>query len=195
MNETRAIPNVYDFDKTIVYPDGGFTFIQFCLRRHPRLLRYLPRLIAELTRFAVLHRRDAPFKAEYYGFLRALPDLQGEVHLFWETKAGELLKPWYLAQLCPDDIIVSCSPEFLLRPLCEQLGVRVVATRVDTERGCLEGFSCYGAEKVRRLHEAFGALEIGEFYSDSLSDAPLAAMARRAWLVKGDERTPWPETP
>jgi len=186
------MPNVYDFDKTIVYPDSGAAFFQFCLRRHPGLLRYLPLSIAALLRFVVKHRRSAPFKAEYYRYLRGLPDLHGEVRLFWQTKADELLKPWYLKQMRPDDIIVSCSAEFFLRPLCEQLGVRLVATHVDTETGRLEGFSCYGAEKARRLQEDFGDVEIDEFYSDSLTDAPLAAMAKRAYLVKGDERKPWP---
>jgi len=193
MKEDRALPNVYDFDKTVVYPDGGATFIAFCMRRHRRLLRYLPGLVLELIRFAVSHGRAAPFKAEYYHFLRGLPDWREEVRLFWETQADALLKPWYLAQKRPDDIIISCSAEFLLRPLCEQLGVRVVGTRVNPERGRLEGYSCYGPEKIRRLREAFEGLEIGEFYSDSLSDAPLAALARNAWLVKGDMITPWPE--
>ena len=187
------VANVYDFDKTIVYPDGGATFFFFCLRRYTfKLLPYLPKQILELLRFAVLHRRAAPFKAEYYTYLRSLPDWREEVRLFWQTQADKLLKPWYLEQKRPDDIIISCSAEFFLRPLCEQLGVRVVGTLVNTETGRLEGFSCYGQEKARRLREAFGEVEIDELYSDSLSDGHLARMARRAWLVKGDERLPWP---
>ena len=193
MKEDRNSPNVYDFDKTIVYPDGGATFFFFCLRRHLKLLRYLPLLIMALFRFIVRHGRKEPFKAQYYHYLRGLPDWREEVRLFWKTQAGTLLKPWYLAQLRPDDIIVSCSAEFFLRPLCEQLGVQVVGTRVDTDTGLLEGYSCYGLEKLRRLQEAFPGLEIGEFYSDSLSDAPLAKLARKAFLVKGDAITPWPE--
>ena len=188
------MPNVYDFDKTIVYPDSGAAFFGFCLGRHPGLLRYLPGQCRELLRFAVYSRRRPPFKAEYYHYLRGLPDWREEVRLFWQTKADTLLKPWYLAQMRPDDIIVSCSAEFFLRPLCEQLGVRLVATHVNTATGRLEGPSCYGGEKLRRLREDFGPEEaaIEEFYSDSLSDAPLAALARRAFLVKGDKRAPWP---
>jgi len=186
------MPNVYDFDKTIVYPDSGAEFYQFCLRRHPGLLRYFPRLVLELLRFAAKHGRAAPFKAEYYRYLRGLPDWREEVRLFWETKADAMLKPWYLAQARPDDIIISCSAEFFLQPLCERLGVRVVGSRVNPETGRLEGYSCYGAEKLRRLQEACGTLEIEDFYSDSLSDAPLAKLARRAFLVKGDVRSPWP---
>ena len=194
MKDERTLPNVYDFDKTVVYPDGGATFFFYCLRRHKRLIRYLPRLIHALIHFAVRHGREAPFKAEYYHYLRGLPDWREDVRLFWETQADALLKPWYLAQMRPDDIIVSCSAEFFLRPLCEQLGVRVVGSRVDTETGLLESYSCYGLEKLRRLREAFPGLEIGEFYSDSLSDAPLAKLACKAFLVKGDTIMPWPES-
>ena len=190
MTQTR--PNVYDFDNTIAGFDSGSAFVLFCMRRHPGLLRFLPRAIAQLIRFAGKRHKE-PTKGEFYQFLRALPGWREEVRLFWQAKAELMLKPWYLEQLRPDDIIISCSPDFLLWPLCDQLGVRLLATRVDTDTGRLEGFSCYGEEKVRRLREAFGAIEIGEFYSDSLSDAPLAALARRAFLVRGDERAVWPE--
>ena len=188
------MPNVYDFDKTIVYPDSGRAFLRFCYRRHfLRMLLYSPAIVAQSLRFAVNRRRGLPAKGDFYGFIRSLPDWREEVRLFWEAHADTMLKPWYLAQKRPDDIVISCSPDFLLAPLCEQLGVRLVCTRVNTTTGRLEGYSCYGAEKVRRLHEAYGDLEIGKFYSDSLSDAPLAALARRAWLVEGDERVPWPK--
>jgi len=187
------MPNVYDFDKTIVYPDSGFAFFGFCLRRHfIRLLRHLPRMGLETLRFAANRKRNAPVKGEFYVFLRSLPDWREEVRLFWQTKKETMLKPWYMAQMRPDDIIISCTADFLLRPLCEQLGVRLVATRVNTDTFRLEGLSCYGEEKVRCLRAAFGPVEIGEFYSDSLADAPLAALARRAWLVKGDALLPWP---
>ena len=193
MNETGFVPNVYDFDKTVVYPDGGAAFLLFCMRRHPALLRYLPGVIVELIRFAIKHNRDAPFKAEYYRYLRGVKDLPAEVRLFWETKGKTLVKPWCLAQLRPGDVIITCSASFFLQPWCDPLGLRLVSTHVDTKTGKLESYSCYGKEKVRRLREALGDdIEIGEFYSDSLSDAPLAAMAQKAFLVKGDDCRPWP---
>ena len=188
------MPNVYDFDKTVAYRDGEVTFFLFCLRRHFfRLLRFLPRMGLETFRYEAKTRRGITPKGELYHYLRGLPDWREEADLFWQSKADVMLKPWYLAQLRPDDIIISSSPEFLLRPLCDRLGVRVVGTLVDTRAGRVEGLSCFGEEKVRRLREAFGEVEIEEFYSDSLSDWHLAGLARRAWLVTGDGRIPWPE--
>jgi len=188
------MPNVYDFDNTIVCRDSGQAFISFCIERYRwRMLRFLPGFLVTVLRFDRDRRRGRPVKGEFFAFTRMLPDVDAQVRLFWRTHADTLLKPWYLAQKRPDDIVVSCSPEFLLRPLCDQLGVRLVCTRFDTRRGRVLGWSCYGDEKVRRLREAFGDIEINEFYSDSVTDAPLAALAKRAFLVTGDVRAPWPE--
>jgi len=191
---TVSLPNVYDFDNTIVNFDSGSMFMRFAMKRNPRLLRYLPRIAFHFARFVRYNRfQMKPYRGEYYEFIRALPDFREEVRLFWEAKAEAALRSWYLAQLRPDDIVISCSPDFLLQPLCDQLGVRLVATKVNLETGRLESYSCYGEEKLRRLREAFGDIEIGEFYSDSLSDSPLAKLAQKAFYVQGDVREPWPE--
>jgi len=186
------MPNVYDWDETVVYPNSGVTFLAFCMWRHNELLRYLPRIGREFLAHRIKARGKKPFKAEFYLFMRDIPDWEEEVRLFWELKADAMLRPWYLAQKRPDDIIISDSAEFLLRPICEQLGVRMLATPVDPATGLLTGPDCYGPEKLRRLREAFGPVEIEEFYSDSLHDAPLARLAKRAFLVNKDERVPWP---
>ncbi|MDR1465522.1 MAG: haloacid dehalogenase-like hydrolase [Oscillospiraceae bacterium] len=185
------MPNVYDFDKTVVYPDSTAAFYRFCLRRHPKLLRRAPEQLRALVRYyaGVITKTHA--KADFYAFLRDLPDWRAEVALFWRRKGPAMLKPWYLLQKRPDDIIVSASPEFLLRPVCRQLGVRLVASRVDPATGVTEGENCHGQEKVRRLRETFGNVGIDEFYSDARSDEPLARLAKRAFLVKGDRRIPW----
>ena len=62
---------------------------------------------------------------------------------------------------------------------------------MDKHTGETEGENCHGEEKVRRLHEAFPEVEIAEFYSDSQSDAPLARIADKAFLVKGQDLLPW----
>ena len=186
------MPNVYDWDDTVVVPNSGVTFVAFCMWRHNELLRYLPHAGGALLKHRILARGKKPFRAELYTFMREVPDWEETVRLFWELKADAMLQPWYLAQKRPDDIIVSDSADFMLRPMCEKLGVRVLATPVDPVTGLLTGPDCYGPEKLRRLREAFGDVEIEEFYSDSLHDAPLAREAKRAFLVKKGERVPWP---
>jgi len=194
LNGGIFMPNVYDFDKTVVYPDSGFTFFNFCFRRHTfKILRHLPGLGVELSRFAINRRRGLPVKGEFYRFIRSLPDWREEVRLFWEQNANKLLKPWYLAQKRPDDIIISCTAAFLLEPLCEQLGIQLLGTNVCMDTYRLQGHSCFGEEKVRRYREVYGDTEIDEFYSDSLHDSPLARIAKKAFFVRDDEILPWPE--
>ena len=110
---------------------------------------------------------------------------------FWRKNAARV-KSFYLEGRRPDDIVISASPEFLLRDICTELGVGLlIASRVDPQTGGYDGDNCHGEEKVRRLYEAAPDAAIGEFYSDSRSDEPMARIARRAFLVKGDRITDW----
>ncbi|MCL2107291.1 MAG: haloacid dehalogenase-like hydrolase [Oscillospiraceae bacterium] len=187
------MPNVYDMDKTIINTDSGIKFYFFCLRRHPSLLRFLPAQARAVLRFWLWEKNSPGYKGEYFSFLRGLKNLPDEVRLFWRLKGEDIVQPWYLARKRPDDIIISATPRCLLEPLLEQLGARFIGTRVNLKTGRVEGLGCRGAEKVRRLREEYGDIEIDNFYSDSLSDTPLAELAKRAWLVKGEKIMPWPE--
>ncbi|MDR2525450.1 MAG: haloacid dehalogenase-like hydrolase [Oscillospiraceae bacterium] len=189
------MPNVYDWDKTIVSPDSTAQFFYFCLRRHPALLRYAPWQLAGLVRYLFARGfTKTQAKAAFYHFLRGLPHWEQEVALFWR-QSHMRPKAWYLAQMRPDDIIISASPEFLLRPMVrDTLRLRLIASRVDPHTGATTGENCHGQEKVRRLREAYGDVPIQRFYSDSRSDAPLAKLAAQAFLVKGDAVLPWDES-
>jgi HAD superfamily hydrolase (TIGR01490 family) len=77
--------------------------------------------------------------------------------------------------------IVSSSPEEVVRPLAERLGVQeVIATRAETVDGRYTGnleFYCYRELKARRIVEVAKEQEIdlgGSFaYSDSITDLPM----------------------
>ena len=44
------------------------------------------------------------------------------------------------------------------------------------------------------FRDAFGRdARLAQWYSDSVSDAPMAALSDRAFLVKGEQTLPWPE--
>ena len=183
--------NVYDFDETIFRRDSTACFYFHCLRRRPGLLRYLPSGAAAFSRHYVLHRGGkTKAKERFYRWFRAVPDMESAVSDFWSRHIGEVHK-WYLAVQQPDDVVISASPEFLVRIPAQKLGVRLLASRVDKHTGKTDGENCHGAEKVRRLHEAYPDVEIAEFYSDSRSDSPLAELAEHAYLVHGQTRTPW----
>ena len=130
-------------------------------------------------------------KERFYRYLRHVPDVREEVERFWLTH-DKNLKDWYFAQKREDDLIISASPEFLLEPLMKRLELTMIASRVAAETGIYEGLNCHGEEKVRRMRELYPEAEIDGFYSDSKSDTPLAKLARNAYLVSGDVRSPFP---
>lgn len=189
--------NVYDFDKTIFYPDSTFLFIRWCLRRHPKLLvTYLPTILFYAALYSLNNIGKDHVEEKLYSFIVKIDDLEQEVRDFWEANRGRI-SPWYLAQKRPDDVIVSASPEFLLRPIADELGVRLIGTQMDLKTARIIGYSCYGRQKVRRVlrSQFFPDESIQNFYSDSLSDTPMALCAERAFLLtrKATKPVPWPK--
>lgn len=183
--------NVYDFDKTIYQKDSTLAFYFFCLRRDPRLLRFLP----AQAWYYLLYRLHAVSKKrckeKFFSFLRGIGDVDAAVLCFWDKSIAHI-STWYSSQRRPDDVIISASPAFLLHPLCERLHIRhLICTEVDKKSGAFRSENCYGEEKVKRFRERFGEAEIARFYSDSRSDAPMARIAKEAFLVKKGRMLPW----
>jgi len=185
--------NVFDFDETIYNGDSTRDFILFCMRRHPKALLYAPYIGAVSLRFYLLHiGTKTQFKEKMYRFLKAC-NTEKDVADFWNTHLNHI-KAYYKNIHRDDDLIISASPEFLLKPLEDLLQLRVIASRVSPVDGKTTGENCYHAEKVRRFREVFPEGEIDEFYSDSYSDEPLALLAKKAFIVDGETLIPWDYT-
>lgn len=185
--------NVYDFDKTIYYPDSSYHFFLYCLRRYPSaVLPVLPGTALLALRYARGKIGAKTLKERLFSFLPKLPDTDEAVRKFWETHRKNI-QSWYVRQKREDDLIISASPAFLLAPLAADLGVRLIATPMDPASGKILGENCRDIEKVRRFRESFPGAEIDEFYSDSLSDAPLAEEAGKAYMVTKQGLQPWPK--
>jgi len=182
--------NVYDFDDTIYDGDSTLDFFRFCHSEHKKTYIALPRAVFGFGLFTLRIISKTNFKQHFFSFLKHIPDVDGAVSAFWDKNETKIM-PWYLKQKQFDDVVISASPEFLLSPICQKLGVKLIASRVDKCTGVFEGKNCYGIEKVRRLEAEGLATEIDEFYSDSLSDKPLADLARVAYFVRGDAITTW----
>lgn len=185
--------NVYDFDKTIYPGDSALHFWLFCVRRHPAALLTLPR--AGWKALCSIGAGDCKtgMKQEFFRYLLYIPDLPAEVNAFWDGHLQRIY-PWYLAQRRDDDVIISASPDFLIGEACRRLGVRWIASRVDPRSGRFEGLNCWGEEKPRRFEQEYHSAEIEEFYSDSLSDAPMMALAERAYVTTRGRVEPWDRT-
>ncbi len=184
--------NVYDFDKTIYLRDSTADFYFYCLRRYPSILAELPLTALYFALYALQRCSKTIFKEKMYRFLRHLPDADRLVRDFWQEHRGHMAA-YYSQVRRSDDIIISASPEFLLEPIAEQMGFgTLIASRVDKKTGLYNGLNCYGQEKVRRLKELLPHVEINRFYSDSLSDTPLATLAKEAFFIRNGIPEPWP---
>ena len=186
--------NVYDFDGTIFVPDSSYCFVLYCMRHYPRaVFKVLPGTLWQFILYLREGRKDAgKLKESLFSFLSRVDNIDRIVQEFW-TENFERMEAWYLEQKRSDDLIISASPEFLLAPICEELGVRLIGTPMDPYTGKIHGLNCHDEEKVRRFYRAFPEGHIERFYSDSRSDEPLAKIADQAFLVGKDVIQPWPD--
>lgn len=184
--------NTYDFDETIFNPDSSNAFYIYCLKHYTgAVLKTAPRSLLKALAYAMKKINAKELKEQLFSFLPAIPDVDAAVADFWRlNKKG--IASWYLKQKRSDDIIISASPEFLLRPICDELGVRLIGTDMDKYSGRIKGLNCHDSEKVRRFFEQYPGAHTENFYSDSLSDTPMAEIADRAYIVDMDDIKPWP---
>ena len=184
--------NVYDFDKTIFYPDSSYTFVRFCLRHYTRAVMYsLPKIAVGAYNYAVGKTGKAGLKSGIFSFLSRIDNIDCVVEEFWNANSYRIGQ-WYIDHKREDDIIISASPEFLLRPIADKLGVTLICTPMDKATGLIFGENCWGEEKVRRFCELYPDAHIDSFYSDSLSDTPMAMLADNAFIVDNGQVSPWP---
>ncbi len=183
--------NIYDFDDTIYEGDSTKDFYFFCLKKYPKMLCTAPGTIWAFLMYVLGIKTKTQFKEKMYRFLRYVKDVEGTLESFWD-KHEHKVKKWYKNTKKEDDIIISASPEFLLKVICERIGINhLIASKVDKNTGIYTGENCWGEEKVKRLYSEYSDAVCEEFYSDSLSDTPLAKIAKTSKIVKGNEFIEW----
>jgi len=183
--------NVYDFDKTIYAGDSTLDFYIFCIRRNPALLRFLPFQMYGLFAYKINKISKKRFKEYFFRFLHGIDDVDSLVKMFWDTQINRICN-WYKEISSENDFIISASPDFLLNDICQRLNVNIICSNVDKHTGIFDGENCYGEEKVNRLYEFCGKdVIIDSFYSDSISDLPLAMISKNSYLVKNNIPTEW----
>ena len=185
--------NIYDFDETIYDSDSTKDFYFYCLKKYPKILLSVPIMAWTFFLYILGVKTKTQFKEKMYRFLTYVPDIDSALNDFWNVNEHKV-KSWYKDRQKDDDIIISASPEFLLKLICERLGIKnLMASKVDKHTGLYDGENCWGEEKVKRLYEKFPNAKCEEFYSDSLSDTPLAELADKAMIIRGNELIEWNE--
>lgn len=187
--------NIYDFDETIYDGDSTLDFYKYSVKKRPYILFRIIKAIIYMLKYKLKIIEKEKAKECFYEFLKDIPDIDKEVNEFWNIN-DKKIKKWYLNQKQDSDIIISASPEFLLKPIIIKLGINeknLLSSIVDKKNGEYTGKNCYGIEKINRLKEYFKTNNISEdiliekAYTDSLSDKPLLNIAKKGYLVKGEK--------
>lgn len=185
--------NVYDFDNTIYDGDSTIDYYLFCLKRHPVLLLKMPKQMIKFFQYRLKKIKKEEFKESIYQGLVQCSDFPENIIEFWNTHEKNI-KKFYLEQKKEDDLIISASPEFLIEEIGKRLNFHVIASSVNRETGKHDdGVNCHGKRKVERFLKEYPTAKIDLFYSDSLSDTPLAKISKKAYLVLGEAVVPWGE--
>ena len=186
--------NVYDFDKTIYPTDCAIDFCFWCMKRHPKLwFTYFPKLVKVMIQRKLGKVPEYLKHRKFLSYLTMIDDFEEQVEKYW-NKNEKRIASWYLKQKKDDDLIISASPDCLIEPIANRLGVKFMATEFDREFGVFTNNLMYAKEKAKYIFDK-GFPVIDNFYSDSLSDTPIALCAEKAYLVKDKARTvvDWPE--
>ena len=186
--------NVYDFDGTIFPKDCSIGFCIWCMNRHPKLwFTFAPKAIRNLIRRKRGKISEYLMQREFFGYLMLIDDFDVQIERYWD-KNEKKIASWYLAQKRSDDLIISASPDCIIGPIAKRLGVNFIATEYDRKYGVFLNNMMYATEKSNYIIDK-GFPMIENFYSDSLSDTPLALCAEKAHLVKNKARTvvDWPD--
>lgn len=176
----------YDFDKTIYNGDSSVNFYIYCLKKYPSIIWLLPIQLWGILLYLLKIKNKKYMKEKFFLFLTKVNNVSLEVDLFWDREIKNI-KKWYIDSKKRTDVVISASPEFLIKPLEKKLNIKVIATKVNKNTGVFEGENCFGDEKVKRFKEEMGNKKIKEFYSDSYSDIPMMKLANKAFLVDKDK--------
>ena len=186
--------NVYDFDGTIYYTNCSVDFALWCLKRYPKLwTTYFPETVKNVILYKTGKIPDYLFLRKFYSFLGMIDDFDTQIEEYWD-KHEKKISAWYLKQKRPDDLIISASATCIIEPIARRLGVNYMATEYDREFGVFTNNLMYAKEKSKYIID-HGFPKIDNFYSDSLSDTPLALCAENAHLVtnRASKVQNWPE--
>ena len=186
--------NVYDFDGTIFPSNCSAGFCIWCMNRHPGLyFTFAPKAAKSIIQFKLGKIPEYLMLRKFFSFLTKIDDFDEQIERYWDQNEKKI-SAWYLAQKRPDDLIISASPACIIEPIAKRLGVNFIATEYDREYGVFLNNLMYAKEKAKYIID-HGFPVINNFYSDSLSDTPLALCAEKAYLVTNKASTvvDWPD--
>lgn len=182
--------NVFDFDNTIYDGESVVDFFMWYCKKDKSLLKYIPSLAVALFNYKrgkiTVEGALSKYGSLVTDYLSKNGGVYDEMSVFWDANMHKI-KPFYKDVRSDDDLIISCSPEFSLKIICERLGIkRYIGSVIDEKSGEIKRL-CFRENKVKAFFEEFPDTKIENFYTDSMNDKPLIEISQNAYLVKGDK--------
>lgn len=182
---------IFDFDGTLTTKDTFLAFIKFhrgavsfwwgFMKMSPVILLHLLRIIPNW--------KTKQYALTYFFGGERLEDFQEICDRFSTTHIPRLERKEALEKLAlhqkegHEIVVVSASAENWLAGWCKEKNVKLIATRLEVEKGCLTGKlignNCYGSEKLSRLEKEYNLSSFDEIhvYGDSRGDKEILAIA------------------
>ena len=184
--------NVYDFDDTIYDGESSLHLFFFYLKKKPTLLRYMPKVLKAFIRYKKGLVSIDEMLNEYAPMIESMIDEvvgPNDAKEFWD-KHMKNIKHFYKEIQQEDDLIITASPEFTIKEVCDRLGIKnFLCTTYNESTGKID-IICLKQNKVKAFFENYPDCEIENFYTDSpKNDKPLIDIAKHAFIVDGQKIT------
>lgn len=186
--------NVFDFDNTIYDGESSVDFFLWYIKKDPSLIKFIPSVAVALFKYKTgkltvekaLSQYGTKLTAYFKEKLSGENTLSADARIFWKAHAANL-KPIFKNSFSSDDVIISCSPRFLLAEPLNMLGIKkCICSEIDETTGEITRL-CFRENKVKAFFNEYPQCEIDNFYTDSFNDKPLMDISKNVFLVKGSE--------
>lgn len=186
--------NVFDFDNTIYDGESSVDFFLWYIKKDPSLIKFIPSVAVALFKYKTgkltvekaLSQYGTKLTAYFKEKLSGENTLSADARIFWKAHAANL-KPIFKSSFSSDDVIISCSPRFLLEEPLNMLGIKkCICSEIDETTGEITRL-CFRENKVKAFFNEYPQCEIDNFYTDSFNDKPLMDISKNVFLVKGSE--------
>lgn len=182
---------VYDFDKTIYSKETTVEFTKYILKKEKKyIFKFFIAFIKSIFYFKNLKLA----KEKYYSFLNGMEmkKINNYINEFWHIEYTNFFKK-ILEEIEKNKktnekiVIISASPEFILKPIKEILGIdNIIGTKFQIDDIFISNVisnNCKGKYKVDELKKIYEDFEIINFYSDSISDKPLYDLSKNKYYI------------
>lgn len=186
--------NVFDFDNTVYCGESSVDFFLWYIKKDPSLVKFLPSVAEALVKYKTgklsieeaLSKYGTRLTKYFKENLLESNTLKTDADFFWRTHIKNI-KPFYEEVKSENDVVISCSPRFLLEEPLKRLNIKhAICSEIDETTGEITRL-CFRENKLKAFLAEYPLEEIDNFYTDSFNDKPLMDISRNVFLVKGDK--------